>query len=110
MLDPYAFAVVIGAGHFVKSEFDTFASSTSGVMVIILGRFFLKERLAPLQWRAVMAVFGVVAFLGFQMWWLIVGEPHCADIAQISISLCIVYAITNNKPVGYFESGPICFN
>ena len=64
-LDSNAFAVVIGAGHFAKLKYDTFASSNSIFGVFILGRFFLKGRLVPLQCRAVMAVFGVVAFLGF---------------------------------------------
>ena len=64
-LNTSALALVINAGHFANPEYGTVASSTSGVVLIILGRFFLKERLVQLQWGAVGGVFGGVAFLDF---------------------------------------------
>ena len=64
-LDTSALALVIKAGHFANPEFGTVASSISGVVVIILPRFSLRERLTPLQWGAVGAVIGGVAFLCF---------------------------------------------
>ena len=65
VLDISAFSLVIGAGHFANPVCGNVTFSNFRVVVIISGSFFLKERLVTLEWGAVGAVFGGVAFLGF---------------------------------------------
>ncbi|WP_308918256.1 DMT family transporter [Jannaschia sp. LMIT008] len=63
-LDAIALASVTGAGAFENPEYAAVAASTFGLVTVVLAALFLRERLKPLHWGAVVVVFGAIASLG----------------------------------------------
>lgn len=61
--DVTAIALVQAAGALPRPEFAAVASSTFGMVTILLAWAFLKERVSTAQWSAAGLVFGGIAYL-----------------------------------------------
>ena len=62
-LDAVALGLVLRAGSMTHPEFASVTASIFGVVTILLAWAFLKERVAPLQWGAILLVFSGVGYL-----------------------------------------------
>ena len=62
-LDAVALGSVISAGRFANPELASVVAATFGLITILLAAIFLRERVKPLQWIAVLIVFGAIAYL-----------------------------------------------
>lgn len=65
-LDAVALGAVMAAGALPNPEFAAVASSTFGIITIMLAWLILKERMTARQWFGVMVVFAAIAWLGQQ--------------------------------------------
>lgn len=63
-LDVGALTLITVAGGFPRAEYASVASSTFGIVTILLAWRFLGEAMKPLQWLGVSVVFGGIALLG----------------------------------------------
>ena len=63
-IDVTAMTLVTLSGHFPNAEIATIASSIFGLVTILLAMLFLGEKVRPVQWLGVLAVFGGVVVLG----------------------------------------------
>ena len=63
MLDATALGVVLAAGIFPRPEFASAASSTFGLVTVILAWLFLREKINLIQWAGIASVFGAIAYL-----------------------------------------------
>lgn len=64
VLDATALSAVLIAGTMPQPQFAAVASSTFGVITIVLTWAFLKERMSLPQWLGVMIVFAGIGYLG----------------------------------------------
>ncbi len=64
LLDALALGLVTAAGGHVHAEYASVASSLFGVLTVLLAAWFLKERVRPVQWLGIAAVFTGIAMLG----------------------------------------------
>lgn len=63
LCDATALGLVQWAGTLPRPEFAAVASSTFGMITIVLAAIFLRERMAPAQWGAVAMVFAAIGYL-----------------------------------------------
>jgi len=63
VLDGIALLCVISAGSLPSAQYAAVASSTFGMITIILAWIFLRERLTVLQWLGCAVAFGGIGFL-----------------------------------------------
>ena len=63
VLDVTALGFVIAAAGNAKPEFASVASSTFGLITILLAWRFLQESMRPLQWGGVILVFASIGWL-----------------------------------------------
>jgi drug/metabolite transporter (DMT)-like permease len=61
--DALALSLVLAAGSLPNPEFASVASSTFGMVTILLAWGFLKEKMTPPQWGAVAMVFAGIGYL-----------------------------------------------
>ena len=65
-LDAFALGLVTAAGSLPRAEYASVTSSLFGVLTILLAAWFLRERVRPVQWLGIGAVFAGIAGLGLQ--------------------------------------------
>ena len=65
-IDALALGLVTAAGGIPQAEYASVASSLFGVLTVLLAAWFLKERVRPVQWLGIVAVFSGIAALGLQ--------------------------------------------
>ncbi len=65
-LDAAALGFVTAAGGLPRAEYASVASSLFGVLTVLLAAWFLRERVRPVQWLGIAAVFSGIAALGLQ--------------------------------------------
>jgi drug/metabolite transporter (DMT)-like permease len=63
-IDVTAMTLVALAGRFPNPEIAAITSSIFGLITILLAMVFLGEKVRPVQWLGVLAVFGGVVVLG----------------------------------------------
>ncbi len=61
--DALALGLVQAAGGLSHPEFASVAASTFGMITVLLAAAFLKEKMSPAQWFAVVLVFAGIAYL-----------------------------------------------
>ena len=66
LLDALALGLVTASGGLPRAEYASVASSLFGVLTVLLAAWFLKERVRPVQWLGIAAVFSGIARLGLQ--------------------------------------------
>jgi drug/metabolite transporter (DMT)-like permease len=66
VIDAVALGLVTAAGGLPRAEYASIASSLFGVLTVLLAAWFLKERVRPVQWFGIAAVFSGIAALGLQ--------------------------------------------
>ena len=66
LFDAAALGLVTAAGGLPRAEYASVASSLFGVLTVLLAAWFLKERVRPVQWLGIAAVFSGIAVLGLQ--------------------------------------------
>lgn len=66
LLDALALGLVTASGGLPRAEYASVASSLFGVLTVLLAAWFLKERVRPIQWLGIAAVFSGIAALGMQ--------------------------------------------
>jgi drug/metabolite transporter (DMT)-like permease len=64
--DAIALGLVTAAGSLPRAEYASVTSSLFGVLTVLLAAWFLKERVRPVQWLGIAAVFSGIATLGLQ--------------------------------------------
>lgn len=64
LLDALALGLVTASGRLSHAEYATVASSLFGVLTVLLAAWLLKERVRPVQWLGIAAVFSGIAALG----------------------------------------------
>lgn len=64
VIDAVALGLVTAAGSLPRAEYASVASSLFGVLTVLLAAWFLKERVRPVQWLGIAAVFAGIAALG----------------------------------------------
>lgn len=64
VLDAIALGLVTAAGGLPRAEYASVASSLFGVLTVLLAAWFLKERVRPVQWLGIAAVFAGITALG----------------------------------------------
>lgn len=64
--DALALGLVTAAGGLPRAEYASVASSLFGVLTVLLATWFLKERVRPVQWIGIAAVFGGIGTLSLQ--------------------------------------------
>lgn len=64
--DAVALGVVTAAGTLPRAEYASVTSSLFGVLTVLLAAWFLRERVRPVQWLGIAAVFLGIALLGLQ--------------------------------------------
>lgn len=65
-LDALALGLVQSAGKLLHPEYASIASALFGIFTVILARWFLAERVAPMQWVAICTVFAGIGLLSIQ--------------------------------------------
>jgi drug/metabolite transporter (DMT)-like permease len=65
-IDAVALGLVTAAGALPRAEYASVASSLFGVLTVLLAAWFLRERVRPVQWLGIAAVFSGIATLGLQ--------------------------------------------
>lgn len=63
VLDALALGVVLAAGSFDRPEFASAGASTFGLVTVVLAWLFLREKISPVQWVGIFAVFIAIAKL-----------------------------------------------
>lgn len=63
-IDAAALGLVTAAGSLPRAEYASVTSSLFGVLTVLLAAWFLKERVRPVQWFGIAAVFSGIATLG----------------------------------------------
>ena len=66
VFDAAALGLVTAAGGLPRAEYASVASSLFGVLTVLLAAWFLNERVRPVQWLGIAAVFSGIAVLGLQ--------------------------------------------
>jgi multidrug transporter EmrE-like cation transporter len=66
VFDAAALGLVTASGTLPFAEYASVASSLFGVLTVLLAAWFLKERVRPVQWLGIAAVFGGIAALSLQ--------------------------------------------
>lgn len=66
-IDAVALGLVTAAGGLPRAEYASVTSSLFGVLTVLLAAWFLKERVRPVQWAGIAAVFSGIAALGLQL-------------------------------------------
>lgn len=66
VFDAVALGLVTASGALPFAEYASVASSLFGVLTVLLAAWFLKERVRPVQWLGIAAVFGGIAALSLQ--------------------------------------------
>ncbi len=66
IIDAVALGLVTAAGGLPRAEYASVSSSLFGVLTVLLAAWFLKERVRPVQWLGIAAVFSGIALLGLQ--------------------------------------------
>ena len=64
--DAVALGLVTAAGALPRAEYASVTSSLFGVLTVLLAAWFLRERVRPVQWLGIAAVFSGIAVLGLQ--------------------------------------------
>jgi drug/metabolite transporter (DMT)-like permease len=64
--DAIALGLVTAAGLLPRAEYASVTASLFGVLTVLLAAWFLKERVRPVQWFGIAAVFSGIATLGLQ--------------------------------------------
>jgi drug/metabolite transporter (DMT)-like permease len=64
--DAIALGLVTAAGSLPRAEYASVTSSLFGVLTVLLAAWILKERVRPVQWLGIAAVFSGIATLGLQ--------------------------------------------
>jgi drug/metabolite transporter (DMT)-like permease len=65
-LDAVALGLVLVSGGLAQAEYASVAASLFGVLTVLLAAWFLKERVRPVQWLGIAAVFTGIGVLGLQ--------------------------------------------
>ena len=65
-IDALALGLVTAAGGLPRAEYASVASSLFGVLTVLLATWFLKERVRPLQWIGIAAIFAGIGALSLQ--------------------------------------------
>jgi drug/metabolite transporter (DMT)-like permease len=65
-VDAVALGLVTAAGGLAQAEYASVASSLFGVLTVLLAAWFLGERVRPVQWLGIGAVFTGIAALSLQ--------------------------------------------
>jgi len=63
VLDGIALLCVLSAGDMPQAEYAAVASSTFGLITVVLARVFLGERMRPLQWGGCVMTFAAIGYL-----------------------------------------------
>jgi uncharacterized membrane protein len=63
-LDALALGLVTASGRLPHAEYASIASSLFGVLTVLLAAWVLRERVRPVQWLGIAAVFSGIAGLG----------------------------------------------
>lgn len=66
VFDAVALGLVTAAGTLPRAEYASVTSSLFGVLTVLLAAWFLRERVRPVQWLGIGAVFSGIAALGLQ--------------------------------------------
>jgi drug/metabolite transporter (DMT)-like permease len=66
VFDAVALGLVTASGGLPKAEYASVASSLFGVLTVLLAAWFLKEKVRPVQWLGIAAVFSGIAALSLQ--------------------------------------------
>jgi drug/metabolite transporter (DMT)-like permease len=66
VFDAVALGLVTASGALPLAEYASVAASLFGVLTVLLAAWFLKERVRPVQWLGIAAVFSGIAALGVQ--------------------------------------------
>jgi drug/metabolite transporter (DMT)-like permease len=66
VFDALALGLVTASGALPKAEYASVASSLFGVLTVLLAAWFLKEKVRPVQWLGIAAVFSGIAALSLQ--------------------------------------------
>lgn len=66
LVDAVALGLVTAAGGLPKAEYASVTSSLFGVLTVLLASWYLKERVRPVQWLGIAAVFSGITALGLQ--------------------------------------------
>lgn len=61
--DGIALLCVLSAGHLPDAQYASVASSTFGLLTIVLAWLFLRERMSPVQWLGCVAAFAGIGYL-----------------------------------------------
>lgn len=64
--DAVALGLVTAAGTLPRAEYASVTSSLFGVLTVLLAAWILRERVRPVQWLGIGAVFSGIAALGLQ--------------------------------------------
>jgi drug/metabolite transporter (DMT)-like permease len=64
--DAVALGLVLASGGLPQAEYASVTSSLFGVLTVLLAAWFLREKVRPVQWLGIAAVFAGVAGLGLQ--------------------------------------------
>jgi drug/metabolite transporter (DMT)-like permease len=65
-LDALALGLVTASGGLDRAEYASVASSLFGVLTVLLATWFLKERVRPVQWLGIAAIFAGIGALSLQ--------------------------------------------
>jgi drug/metabolite transporter (DMT)-like permease len=65
-LDAVSLGLVSAAGGLPRAEYASVASSLFGVLTVLLATWFLKERVRPVQWLGIAAIFAGIGALSLQ--------------------------------------------
>lgn len=65
-IDAGALGLVTAAGGLPRAEYASVASSLFGVLTVLLAAWFLKEKVRPVQWLGIAAIFAGIAVLSMQ--------------------------------------------
>jgi drug/metabolite transporter (DMT)-like permease len=66
-IDAVALGLVTAAGSLPRAEYASVTSSLFGVLTVLLAAWVLKERVRPVQWLGIAAVFSGIAVLSLQL-------------------------------------------
>ncbi len=66
VFDAAALGLVTASGGLPLAEYASVAASLFGVLTVLLAAWFLRERVRPVQWLGIAAVFGGIAILGMR--------------------------------------------
>lgn len=64
VMDAVALGVVTASGRLPQAEYASVTASLFGVLTVLLAAWFLREKVRPVQWLGIAAVFGGIAALG----------------------------------------------